>query len=153
VNADPDIDAILADLPPFAISLKQPWCWAMLYCGKDVENRRWQTRFRGPVVIHASLSWDSEGEAFLRRLGYDVIPSSLPRGAFVGTMRITDCWRYSDATATSGWAFGPWCFSVEDAKPLATPIPAKGQLNIYRWKDFPTPQPASLALPLEPADV
>jgi len=37
-----------------AISLQQPWAWAILHAGKDVENRRWNTRYRGPIAIHAS---------------------------------------------------------------------------------------------------
>jgi hypothetical protein len=37
-----------------AISLRQPWANAVLYLGKVVENRRWNTNFRGEFLIHAA---------------------------------------------------------------------------------------------------
>lgn len=37
-----------------ALSLRQPWLWAVLELGKTIENRRWNTTFRGPVLLHAS---------------------------------------------------------------------------------------------------
>src|SRR5262245_29717412 len=40
--------------PMKALSLRQPWLWAVLELGKVIENRRWNTRFRGPVLLHAA---------------------------------------------------------------------------------------------------
>ena len=37
-----------------ALSVRQPWAWALLFGGKDVENRTWSTRHRGRIWIHAS---------------------------------------------------------------------------------------------------
>ena len=42
------------DLPRKAISIRQPWAWAIVHAGKDIENRDWSTRYRGPVCIHAA---------------------------------------------------------------------------------------------------
>lgn len=39
-----------------AISIKQPWAWAVIYGGKDIENRDWTTKYRGPLLIHAGKS-------------------------------------------------------------------------------------------------
>ncbi len=36
------------------LSLRQPWAWALIHGGKRVENRRWNTKFRGDFLIHAS---------------------------------------------------------------------------------------------------
>ena len=49
-----------------AISIKQPWAWAFCH-GKDVENRDWRYRptYRGPILIHASKTFDREGYAWL----------------------------------------------------------------------------------------
>lgn len=141
----------MTDLPPYAISLRQPWAYAMLHLGKTIDNRRWSTRFRGPVLIHASLTWDDEGEDWLRDRGYDP-PDELPRGAFVGTMRIVGCSHIDAIREPSPWAFGPWCFGVREAKPLPAPIPASGRLGIYRWQAEPAARPASspLVLPFDP---
>lgn len=37
-----------------ALSLRQPWAWAITDNSKRVENRVWSTRFRGPVLLHAA---------------------------------------------------------------------------------------------------
>lgn len=49
------------------LTVKQPWAWAIIHGGKDVENRvrNIAGSYRGPVAIHAGLafddsSWDSE---------------------------------------------------------------------------------------------
>jgi hypothetical protein len=36
------------------LSLRQPWAHAVLHYGKTIENRRWNTRFRGEFLIHAA---------------------------------------------------------------------------------------------------
>ena len=39
-----------------AVSVHQPWAWAILHAGKNVENRTWATRHCGPLLIHAAWS-------------------------------------------------------------------------------------------------
>jgi hypothetical protein len=42
------------DKPPQkAISIRQPWAWLIVNGFKDVENRSWKTKYRGPVLVHA----------------------------------------------------------------------------------------------------
>ena len=56
-----------------ALSVRQPWAWAIIHAGKDVENRTWGTRYHGPLLIHASKNYDRDGKAFIQReLGIDV---------------------------------------------------------------------------------
>jgi hypothetical protein len=37
-----------------ALSIRQPWAWLIVNGYKDIENRSWATKFRGPVLIHAA---------------------------------------------------------------------------------------------------
>ena len=37
-----------------ALSLLQTWAHAVMYYGKSLENRRWNTSFRGEFLIHAA---------------------------------------------------------------------------------------------------
>jgi ASCH domain len=39
-----------------ALSIRQPWAWAILRAGKRIENREWRAppSYRGPLLIHAS---------------------------------------------------------------------------------------------------
>jgi len=49
--------------PLYAITLWQPWAWAIAYAGKRVENREWHPwpRLIGQLIaIHAGMRWDSE---------------------------------------------------------------------------------------------
>jgi hypothetical protein len=43
-----------------ALSLRQPWLNAVLYLGKSIENRRWRVGYRGPILLHASMSMTRE---------------------------------------------------------------------------------------------
>ena len=49
-----------------ALTVRQPWAWAIIHGGKDVENRvRSLGPYRGPVAIHAGLALDHEYDAHL----------------------------------------------------------------------------------------
>jgi hypothetical protein len=43
-------------IPNRALSLKQPWAWAVIHGPKDIENRRWNTDFRGLFWVAASAT-------------------------------------------------------------------------------------------------
>ena len=114
-----------------ALSVRQPWAWAILHAGKDVENRTWGTRFRGQLAIHAGKSIDKEAVARLRMSGYDV-PMNLPTGCLVGEIEVTDCVnnRFRDKVS-SEWAEDNFCFMLANPQPYKTPIPYKGQLGLF----------------------
>lgn len=42
------------------LTVRQPWAWAIIHGGKDVENRVQNVAgsYRGPVAIHVALTWD-----------------------------------------------------------------------------------------------
>lgn len=54
-----------------ALSLTRPWPYCVLHLGKLIENRRDKRgmppmcKFRGPVLLHAALSWDPDCWAFV----------------------------------------------------------------------------------------
>lgn len=77
-----------------AISIKQPWVEMILNprIGKDIENRLWNTRYRGPLLIHASKSIDKSWHSklapecaprVLANLPYEHL---VPRGCLCGTV-------------------------------------------------------------------
>lgn len=121
-----------------ALSLMQPWAWMMTHGlpgipMKDIENRKWQTSFRGPVLVHASKTFDDDGLDFiqdkLEELGFDyeqVLPEKYNQGGIVGVFTITDCVRHSK----SPWFFGPYGFVVKNQHPLPF-HPLRGQLNFF----------------------
>jgi hypothetical protein len=44
-----------------ALSIRQPWAWLVASGVKDIENRTWDTRYRGMVLIHAGKALDVDG--------------------------------------------------------------------------------------------
>lgn len=122
-------------LPEYALSIRQPWCWAILTADKDVENRDWATRFRGPVCIHASKAMTkTDYREFFDDLRFDHldVPSyeAMPRGGIVGVVEIVDCVTDMD----SEWFFGRYGFVLRNARTVPL-IPVKGELGFFRWRN------------------
>ncbi len=44
-----------------AITVKNPWAWAIAHGGKAIENRPRGVSYRGPLAIHAGLGWSELG--------------------------------------------------------------------------------------------
>lgn len=76
-----------------ALSLLQPWLWAILEGHKPVENRPWKpwpAVVGRRIALHASMGWDADGEDFiLHTLRFVASPpppkAQCPRGAILGT--------------------------------------------------------------------
>jgi hypothetical protein len=120
-----------------ALSIRQPWAFAILIGAKPVENRAWTTHFRGRVLIHASKREEHddvtdvlEGIADVLHTSYDSILAEYERqkglGCIVGAVTITDCVTEMD----SSWFSGPYGFMMADPKPCQ-PIPCKGALGFF----------------------
>ena len=114
-----------------AISIRQPWAWLIVNGFKDIENRSWETRYRGPVLVHASKTFDKEGyEWLVESQGIELPdPSEFQRGGIVGQTRITGCVSDHDST----WFFGPHGFVLADSKTLPFQ-PCKGALGFFDVK-------------------
>jgi hypothetical protein len=126
----------MTDLPKMALSIRQPWAWAILHAGKDIENRSWRTDYRGPFCIHASAGMtkreylEFEGVYGLDHRWTIPEPGDLSRGGIVGTAQIVDC----VPRHASPWFFGRWGFVLDDVQPVAL-IPVKGCLGFFDWRD------------------
>jgi hypothetical protein len=118
------------------LSIRQPWAFAILHLGKDVENGDWATRFRGRIAIHASQGMTGfEYKGFCEYVGLFVpemkeviVPASeLPRGAIVGTVEIVDC----KNIYRSRWFQGNYGFVLRNPVALSKPIACKGALGFW----------------------
>jgi hypothetical protein len=100
-----------------ALSIRQPWSWLIVNGYKTIENRDWPTRFRGPVLIHASKIMDPEDYEWIR-ITYPDVPlpplSDLERGGIVGQCEIVGC----VTASTSRWFVGRFGFVLRHARPL-----------------------------------
>jgi len=103
---------------PVALSIRQPWAHRILHEGKDIENRDWWTRFRGPVLIHAGKRPDDDYDK------EDV--AGMPLGGIVGAVEIVDCVTASE----SPWFFGRYGFVLANPVPLSF-LPCRGKLGFF----------------------
>lgn len=123
------------NLPRVALSIRQPWSFFIVHGFKTVENRTWQTSFRGPVLIHAGARFaelDRETEDFIARALGRPFPRKLnedhaPLGGIVGVAEIVDC----VAAHPSPWFAGPFGFVLENARPLPF-VPLAGKLGFFK---------------------
>lgn len=105
------------------LTLHAHWAEAIFALGKDVENRTWQTGYRGTLAIHAGITFDLEIAAML---GLD--PMQVVRGHIIGTVELVDCARDS----ASIWAnAGQYHWLLRDARRLDQPIRMRGQMGLW----------------------
>ena len=114
-----------------ALSVKQPWAAAILFFGKDVENRTWKTDYRGPLLIHASKTFDHRGFERIRGRGDTRLPYFNYRenmGGIVGLVELVDC---DCGYHPSDWAErGYWHWILKDPEPLPF-FACRGELGIF----------------------
>jgi hypothetical protein len=110
-----------------AVTVRQPWAWAIIHAGKDVENRTWSTEHRGPLAIHAATKTDPNGDVFLSRLGYDPSDDELVLGAVIGIVDMVACVR----NGNSPWAVdGQWHWVLRNPRPIK-PVRYRGQQGLF----------------------
>lgn len=117
-----------------ALSIQQPWAWAILHCGKDIENRKWNTKFRGEFLIHAGLKYDKMGEIWIAEHFPDRYDKLFKRedcimGGIIGKATLTNVVQVS----YSDWFFGPYGFVLDNVKTVKF-VPCRGMLNFFNPK-------------------
>ena len=124
-----------------ALSIRQPWAWAILRAGKDVENRSWGTAWRGEFYIHAAknvgkreLEDAISGIVEINPAAYDLWPGRdrIELGGIVGVARLVDCRLNRYEAPKSLWEtpenFG---LVLADVRPLPF-VPCKGALGFWK---------------------
>jgi hypothetical protein len=116
---------------PKVIVVRQPWAWLIVNGYKDVENRSWATRHRGPLLIQASASLPSKADmeeyrrmCKRRRI---TLPEEFDTGGIVGMAHLDDCVTHS----RSKWYIEgqlAWVLSKPKRLPF---VPMKGRLGIF----------------------
>lgn len=141
--------------PPRALTIHQPWAWAIATELKPIENRSWPAWHRGPIAIHAGLTIQHDAplptqraaDAY-RQLGGDTAlwdirepapPNANPlltRGAIIAIARLTGV-----CEAGHGCGCGPWAvpgqthWQLTHVRPLARPVPCRGAQGLWTVPD------------------
>lgn len=131
-----------------ALTVQQPWAWAIVHGGKDVENRVQAWTYRGPLAIHAGLAKPEKDNlaSVAHRVAHGTeVPTELKFGAIIGIVDLVDVHVSSYAARPKPVPCCPsvWAqFAEAPTKPvvhlvlerpraLARPIPARGRLGLW----------------------
>src|SRR5262245_60955396 len=110
-----------------ALTVRQPWAWAIIHAGKDIENRSWTNKHAtGTIAVHAGSGVDPFDRLprGTRKPGRD----ELIHGAIIGVV---------DVVAVvnghrSKWFNGPLGWVLRNPRPLPQPIACPGRLGLWR---------------------
>lgn len=125
-----------------ALTVHQPWAWAIAHAGKRVENRRWVTSYRGRVLVHAGAFFDPAGiddprvvsagadRQLVTGMGPEQLADQIFTGrAVVAVATLVDC--HPDDGPCSPWsAEGHWHWVLDDVRPIP-PLPARGIQRLW----------------------
>lgn len=125
-----------------AITLKQPWAWAVANAGKRIENRTWKptaSMIGQRIAIHAGArsGYDLEGSYELADILHYTMGLRQPGrsnhvyGAIVATAVIDGVVDDDDSV----WFCGPFGWVLRDVVTLKEPVPCKGALGLWTAPD------------------
>jgi len=137
-----------------ALTISQPYASLIADGLKPVENRRWPTKYRGPLAIHAG-----KGTQYLD--GAEL--AQYPTGAVIATCQLIACFSRDEAIVLAdqktlsrelmdlGWELGhmlwllghehcegPLCWVLSDVAKLPEPIPARGRQGLWECREVAT---------------
>src|SRR5262245_47747274 len=75
----------------YALTVGQPFAWAIVAGHKTVENRSWATHYRGPLLIHAAKARHHDQATHLDDEMTIEVPAKLAYGALLGVVDLVDC--------------------------------------------------------------
>lgn len=123
------------------LTAKQPWASLIVEGIKDIENRTWNTNYRGRILIHSSKMPEKGLPCeVLNSMQYSVVftANSLnalvgENGVILGSIEIVDC----VLNHPSIWAeVGTYNWVLANPIKFETPIPAKGQLGFWEFNEI-----------------
>lgn len=126
------------------ICIKQPWASLIATGKKTIETRTWQTKYRGDLLVVASLQLDKHAALVLPRIVHPLPPPAgdkhtYPLGQAVAVVRVVDCrlMKKNDVTAACCDVYGgAWAWILEDIRAIQ-PFSVKGRLGIFEVSDHP----------------
>src|SRR5580704_14985090 len=147
------------------LSGQHPFWWAIMHAQKRIENRRRNVTYRGPILLHASLTEYAGGAAWIfREIG--VRPpmfEMLPRGGIIGQAKIVDVIPAGSFPAVAKaiadhrgvdlrwWMPEQFGIVLADVEPLPF-VPCKGRLGLWEADYYKLAEEAKrAALPTIPA--
>jgi len=136
-----------------ALSIRQPWADLIVQGKKTLELRSWTTKYRGPLAIHASQSFNAD-----ECLAHGLDPAQVTTGALIGAVELQEIIpldaetyhaRQHEHLATKAYHAPLYGWRITKPRALPQPIPARGRMSLFDVADklfqvdeSPLPEPA-----------
>ena len=138
----------------YCLSFRQPWLDLQISGVKTIEIRGWNTRYRGPLLLHASRQVDKEAfddfvaQGILNKQHTPTVGAILARGELKDVFRYGSSSQFNNDAAKhlnpcidedalqevfEGRLFG-WV--IAGIRALEKPVPLRGQLGLFRVSDI-----------------
>lgn len=130
-----------------AISVRQPWTWAIIHGGKDVENRTrrdpWRKALGERIWVHAARTVEYDDFDLVRQISgqepIDPERREIPLGVLIGSVVLRDvhhatqcAFRSESRDLCSPWAQpDQWHLVLRDPIALPEPIAWRGALGLF----------------------
>jgi len=139
-----------------ALTIQQPWAWLIVHGRKGIENRSWGTRHRGPLAIHAGLTYDRAAEQWIIEHIPTVLWDDMPTraeltaagqmGAVVGTCELHSVYQPHEGVSHWPWSglspkfaehqplwrmFGCHAWQLVNPVAFVAPVPWRGRLGLW----------------------
>ena len=114
-----------------ALTVRQPWAWAIMEGRKQLENRTTRTHIRERIAIHSSKQLNPNRKALAAMLEDEATRQDCmdsPRGTILGTVELVDCIDTSEEPTF----VGPYGWVLARPRLLNKPIQARGNTGIWR---------------------
>ncbi|WP_051864904.1 ASCH domain-containing protein [Streptosporangium roseum] len=118
-----------------ALTIRQPWAWAITHGTKRIENRTWTTQHRGPLAIHAGTRIDRGALDDMRIRGtahnLGQARPDYELGAVIAVAQLVHIHSCTRGLCSIWSAHGQHHWELTDIRPLAEPVPCKGRLGLW----------------------
>ena len=120
-----------------ALTIVQPWAQCITDFGKNVENRSWNTHFRGYFAIHASQKKEpARFENCRHSYKVKLTPDEVPYGAIIGFAELVDVVNKKTLKPhTKKWFEGEHGFELANTIRLKKPVKVRGALNFWKLSE------------------
>lgn len=112
------------------LNIAQPHAHAVIYKGKNVENRTKSANFRGTIAIYGSKTLNKR-----RFEGQDLIkPEDCDFGCIIGLVDLVDCIDETEVTdQTKEWFMGPYGYVLTNIIALKEPVKVMPPQGAVIW--------------------
>lgn len=139
-----------------ALTVQQPWAWAIMHGGKTIENRTQNWNYRGPLAIHAGNRFSTRGAdsdlvhtAWHSHGSHKYTPDdrdAFVYGAILGVVDLVDV--HPESGCCTPWGESAYVehggrerkqivhLVLENPRPLPEPLPCKGALGLWTPPEF-----------------